>query len=106
MFGAIADPTRRAILSLLSTGDRSITALTSHFPISRVAVSKHLAVLHRAGLVTEAKVGRERRYHLQPDPLREVHDWVSFYERFWLDKLDALGRHLQAHPDGEPGQTK
>lgn len=98
VFGAIADPTRREILSLLSRREHSVTALKQHFPVSRTAVAKHLTVLKGARLVVERKVGRERRYRLEAGPLREVHDWAAFYERFWTEKLEALDRHLESNP--------
>jgi DNA-binding transcriptional ArsR family regulator len=98
VFNAIADPTRRELLGLLAQGEDSIIGLTGHFPMSRTAVAKHLHILEDAGLVTERKVGRERRYRLQPAPLQQVRDWLSFYERFWVDRLAALDEHLKKHP--------
>jgi DNA-binding transcriptional ArsR family regulator len=98
VFNAIADPTRRELLGLLAQGEDSIIGLTGHFPMSRTAVAKHLHILQDAGLVAERKVGRERRYRLQPAPLQAVRDWLAFYERFWVDKLAALEEHLKNHP--------
>ncbi|MHB9146573.1 MAG: ArsR/SmtB family transcription factor [Symbiobacteriia bacterium] len=95
VFSAIADPTRRQVLGLLAGGEQSVTALTSHFTVTRPAVSKHLAILRQAGLVTERKVGRERRYRLRAEPLQEVRDWTSHFERFWSEKLMALQKHLE-----------
>jgi DNA-binding transcriptional ArsR family regulator len=96
VFRAIADPTRRQLIALLATGERPVKELAAPFAMSRPAISQHLAVLQQAGLVTERRVGRERRYALEPEPLREVRDWLATYERFWLRTLDALGRHLEA----------
>ncbi|MCX7572374.1 metalloregulator ArsR/SmtB family transcription factor [Tumebacillus sp. DT12] len=98
VFDAIADPTRRQLLRLLADHEElSVTGLTSHFAISRPAVSKHLAILEEAGLVAEEKVGRERRYRLNAEPLREVEDWLAFYEQFWARKLRALDDYLKGN---------
>lgn len=96
VFKAIGDPTRRAILDLLAESERSVGELTDAFPMSQPAMSQHLKVLRTAGLVTPRKDGRRRLYRVAPEPLREVYDWVQHYERFWDDKLDALGRFLDA----------
>lgn len=67
-----------------------VMEISSHFPMSRTAVSKHLRILAEAGLVKERKVGRERLYWLNPEPLNELKDWLSYFERFWENKLAAL----------------
>ncbi|MEO2078503.1 MAG: metalloregulator ArsR/SmtB family transcription factor [Bacillus sp. (in: firmicutes)] len=90
VFQAIADPTRRSLLKLLSTQEMPVTAISDQFPISRTAVSKHLRVLADAGLVKERKVGRETRYKLEPEPLMELKDWLQYFELFWENKLTAL----------------
>ncbi|MEH7157556.1 ArsR/SmtB family transcription factor [Neobacillus drentensis] len=90
VFQAIADPTRRKLLKLLSKDEMPVTAISEHFPISRTAVSKHLRVLAEAGLVKERKIGRETRYKLEPDPLFELKDWLQYFELFWENKLSAL----------------
>jgi len=95
VFQAIADPTRRKLLELLSEQEMAVTAISSHFPISRTAVSKHLRILSEAGLVKEQKIGRETRYRMQPEPLRELQSWLSYYERFWENKLHALKRLVE-----------
>ena len=97
VFQAIADPTRRKLLKLLINKEMHVTAISQNFPISRTAVSKHLHVLSDAGLVKENKVGRETRYSLQPEPLREVMQWISFYERFWENKLNVLKNYVEAN---------
>ncbi|MGG1658205.1 ArsR/SmtB family transcription factor [Brevibacillus sp. NRS-1366] len=104
VFQAIADPTRRKLLELLTDRDMAVTVISSHFPISRTAVSKHLRILSDAGLVKEQKVGRETRYRLQPEPLQELQSWLSYYERFWDNKLNALKRLVENNPttDNEP----
>ena len=93
-FVAIADPTRRAILERLAAGDLPVSDLAAPFRMSRPAISQHLRVLRLAGLVRERRLGRERRYSLEAQRLREVHDWVARYERFWAGKLQALGEYL------------
>ncbi|HWL12903.1 MAG TPA: metalloregulator ArsR/SmtB family transcription factor [Ureibacillus sp.] len=90
VFQAIADPTRREVLQLLSQQNLSIAELTSHFEVSRTAVVKHLNVLTEAGLVQGKKNGREKIYHLQPEPLKELQDWLAYYEKFWHNKLAKL----------------
>jgi DNA-binding transcriptional ArsR family regulator len=90
VFQAIADPTRRKLLKLLSKEEMPVTAISEHFPISRTAVSKHLRVLADAGLVRERKAGRETRYKLEPTPLYELKDWLQYFELFWENKLSAL----------------
>jgi DNA-binding transcriptional ArsR family regulator len=93
VFQAIADPTRRKLLRLLADQEMSVTVISAHFPMTRTAVSKHLRILSTAGLVKEQKVGRETRYRLQPEPLLELKQWLSFYEQFWDNKLSML-KHL------------
>ena len=104
VFQAIADPTRRKLLKLLSKEEMPVTAISEHFPISRTAVSKHLRVLAEAGLVKERKAGRETRYKLEPEPLHELKDWLQYFELFWENKLSALrlfvesdGKELEHH---------
>jgi DNA-binding transcriptional ArsR family regulator len=95
VFQAIADPTRRKLLSLLADCELPITEITGHFTMSRTGVSKHLHVLAGAGLVSERRVGRETRYKLQPEPLLELKQWLSFYEKFWDKKLVALKNFVE-----------
>ncbi|WP_141430414.1 helix-turn-helix transcriptional regulator [Bacillus sp. 03113] len=90
VFQAIADPTRREVLRLLSEKELPISKITSHFPISRTAIAKHLHILSEARLVNGEKVGREKIYRLQPEPLVELKKWLSFYEQFWNNKLSML----------------
>ncbi len=94
VFRAIADPTRRSLLALLHEGERPATELAAHFRISQPAVSQQLAVLRSARLVSERRQGRQRLYRIDGAPLREVADWLAFYERFWRGRLDRLGRYL------------
>ena len=91
VYSAVADPTRRQLLHLLAGADElPLHEMTARFPVGRTAISKHLAILKEAGLVSDRKAGRETRYHLNAAPLREIQDWVSFYERFWTGRIDRL----------------
>lgn len=92
-FGALADPTRRAILSRLAQGEASVSTLAAPFDISLPAVSRHLKVLEGAGLVARGREGKWRPSRLEASPIKEVHEWASGYRRFWeesFEKLDAL----------------
>ncbi|MBS4220011.1 helix-turn-helix transcriptional regulator [Bacillus sp. FJAT-49711] len=96
VFVAIADPTRRKLIRLLSGADElPLHELTPHFNMGRTAVSKHLTILKNADLVTNRKIGRETRYRLNPVPLQEVKDWLSFYEKFWNEKALLLKNILE-----------
>ncbi len=87
---AIADPTRRAILARLARGPARVTDVAEPFAMSLAAVSKHVLMLERAGLVRRARKGREHRLTLDARPLRQVVRWTSRYERFWTERLDRL----------------
>jgi len=92
VFFAIADPTRRRLIDLLgTTPGQPVYALAEPFQMTRPAISQHLRILRDAGLVTEHKVGRERRYQLRAARLREVSAWVNQYEQFWQEHLVRLG---------------
>ena len=95
VFQPIADPTRRELLRLLVDKDEPIVSLAEHFPITRTAINKHLAVLSEAGLVTSQKVGRETWYKSQLEPLTEVKEWLSYLEEFWSSKLSALKGYVE-----------
>jgi DNA-binding transcriptional ArsR family regulator len=97
-FAALADPTRRAILARLASGEASVTELAEPFDMTLPAVTKHLKVLQRAGLITQGRKAQWRPCRLEARPLREVSDWVEPYRRFWdesFDRLDAYLRELQ-----------
>src|SRR4051794_15751696 len=96
VFTAISHPARRHMLDLLGKADRSVNVIAGHFDMSRPAVSQHLRVLLDSGLVTEQRHGRERRYHLVPERLSPVRDWVGQYERFWDDNFQRLQKLLGA----------
>jgi DNA-binding transcriptional ArsR family regulator len=94
VFYAIADPTRRALLNRLAGGEQPVNELADRFLMTRAAVSQHLAILRQTGLVVACRVGRQQRYRLRARPLERVYSWVASYERFWSDRLKALGEHL------------
>jgi DNA-binding transcriptional ArsR family regulator len=98
VFQAIADPTRREVLRLLAENELPISEITSHFTMSRTAIAKHLQILSEADLVSGRKVGREKRYRLQPESLQELKQWLSFYEQFWSNKLTKL-KHVVENPE-------
>jgi DNA-binding transcriptional ArsR family regulator len=97
VFQAIADPTRREVLRLLAEKELPISEIAIHFPMSRTAIAKHLQVLSSAELVSGRKQGREKIYRLQPEPLTELKQWLSFYEKFWENKLSIL-KHIVENP--------
>ena len=92
VFQAIADPTRRHVLELLATSDKPIAAITEHFSISRTAVVKHLKILEEVKLISAQKIGREKVYTLHADRLKEIEDWLQYFELFWENKLTHLQR--------------
>jgi DNA-binding transcriptional ArsR family regulator len=99
VFAAISHSARRHMLDLLLEEDRSVNVIAGHFKMSRPAVSQHLRILLDAGLVSERRHGRERRYHLMPERLAPVRDWLALYERFWDEHLQRLQKHLsRRHP--------
>ena len=100
-FAALADPTRRAILARLSDGEATVTELAAPFAISLPAISRHLKVLERAGLITRTRSAQWRGSRLEAEPLREATAWMERYRRFWdesFDRLDAHLARLQADP--------
>lgn len=94
-FHALADPTRRAILARLATGETSVTDLAAPFSMSMPAVSKHLKVLERAGLVARGKEAQWRPCRLEAAPLREADEWIEQYRRMWEERFDRLDAYLQ-----------
>jgi DNA-binding transcriptional ArsR family regulator len=101
VFQAIADPTRRAILDRLRTGEQPVKQLAEPFEMSLPAISQHLQILCNAGLVSQQKSGRQRLYRLNPGPLQQVSEWVAHYESFWQQKLDALGAYLEENHESD-----
>ena len=107
-FAALADPTRRAILALLASGEATVGELAAPFEMSGPAVTKHLKVLQRAGLITQGRQAQWRPCQLAPQPLREVADWVAPFRQMWkqrLDRLDDYLRELQQAPLPAPQET-
>lgn len=94
VFAALGDSTRRAMLARLQKGDATVTQLAEPFDVSLNAVSKHVRVLERAGLVRRTIVGREHRIALRPEPMREVSNFANEYRQYWEDRIAALERHL------------
>jgi len=94
-FGALADPTRRAILARLASGEASVTELAEPFAMSMPAISKHLKVLERAGLISRGREAQWRPCRLQAGPLQDVAGWVEHYRRFWEESFDRLDHYLQ-----------
>ena len=105
-FAALADPTRRAILARLATGQATVTELAAPFDVSLPAISKHLKVLQRAGLIEQGRQAQWRPCRLKPEPLHDVADWVGQYRRLWEDSLDRLDDYLRelqrTEHDGNP----
>lgn len=96
VFAALADPTRRAILARLAAGEATVNELVAPFALSQPAISKHLKVLERAGLVSRGRTAQFRPVRLDAAPLAEVAAWVGDYRRFWEESFDRLGLYVQA----------
>jgi DNA-binding transcriptional ArsR family regulator len=94
-FGALSDPTRRAILARLATGAASVTELAKPFAMSLPAVSRHLKVLERAGLIARSRTAQWRPCRLAPSPLKAASEWLEEYRRFWDESLDNLADYLK-----------
>ena len=101
VFAAIGHPARRRILDLLRETDRSVNTIAGHFKVSRPAISQHLRVLLDAGLVGQEWHSRECRYHLVPERLGPVRNWIASYEQFWEDRLQRLQRQLSKKSKNE-----
>jgi len=95
VFQALADPTRRAILTLLRQGSQPVGGIARDFPISRPAISRHLRILRDAELVTEIKIGRNRVYELNAEPLKSIDDWLAHYRHMWQHQLRNLKRFVE-----------
>jgi DNA-binding transcriptional ArsR family regulator len=95
-FAALADPTRREILARLADGEATVNELAAPFPVTLQAVSKHLKVLERAGLIARGRNGQLRPSRLRSDPLRGATDWLEHYREFWEGSLDRLADHLES----------
>src|SRR3977135_3981435 len=97
-FGALSDPTRRAILVRLARGDATVGELAKPFDMSLPAVSRHLKVLEEAALISNERHGKHRRCRLKPEALAAAAEWLDFSERFWRGSLDRLNAHLKKGP--------
>jgi len=107
VFEIIAEPNRRAILSLLVSSEQSVGEIERQLRMSQPTVSKHLRVLRDAGFVESTVDAQRRLYRLNPEPLQEVDDWLNQFRRFWSDHVDALERHLdRLHPSTPTKETK
>ena len=105
VFGALADPTRRAILSRLTQGEASVAEIAAPFTVSQPAISRHLKVLEDAGLISRSRKATARLSHLEAEPLREATEWLSGYREFWdesYERLDALLAALQHQRTDRP----
>ena len=105
-FAALADPTRRAILSRLAGGEAAVTELAEPFDMSLPAVSKHLKVLERAGLIARSRDAQWRPCHLEPARLKEVADWIGHYRKFWEASFDRLDEYLRELKKKEQKEKK
>jgi len=105
-FAALADPTRRAILARLTLGETSVTELASPFEMSMPAVSKHLKVLERAGLIARGREAQWRPCRLDAGPLKEAANWIEEYRSFWSPHIDALERHLDRMEQADETKRK
>ena len=105
-FAALADPTRRAILARLASGEASVNELAEPFDMTLPGVSKHLKVLERAGLISRGRVAQSRPCRLEAAPLGEVADWVEGYRRFWEGSFDRLEYYLRELQRGEEGDDE
>ena len=113
VFGALADPTRRAILARLAEGDLAVRDLAAPFPVSQPAISRHLKVLEGAGLISRSRRATARLSHLEAEPLREATAWLARYQAYWderFEQLDELLAQLQRRPEpaaaGTPSKVK
>lgn len=95
VFGALADPTRRGILEMLSRGATNVRTLASPFQMSQPAISKHLRVLESAGLIRRDKRGREHQISVNTQPVEQARDWIAYYTRFWKQQFDAVEDYLK-----------
>ncbi len=95
VFQAISDPIRREIILLLSEKNLTLNGVTQNFKISRPAISKHIKILEECGLVTIEQQGRERYCNVNPEPLNEVYDWLSYFDKFWDNKLNSLKNFME-----------
>ncbi len=106
VFGALADPTRRAILSRLTQGEASVLELAAPFSVSQPAISRHLRVLEHAGLISRTRRATARLSHLRAEPLREATVWLAGYREFWQESYERLDELLAALQEHEPDRSQ
>jgi DNA-binding transcriptional ArsR family regulator len=106
MFGALSDPTRRAILARLALGETTVAELARPFDISGPAISRHLKVLEHAGLITRGREAQWRPCKIEPQALKSLDEWLEQYRRFWEERLDRLEDYLRKLQDKEPEPKK
>ncbi len=105
-FAALADPTRRAILTRLSAGEATVGQLAEPFALTQQAISKHIKVLERAGLVSRSRVAQARPCRLEPAQIENAADWIDRHRQIWHDRYDRLDEHLAALREPAPGATE
>ncbi|HEY7590499.1 MAG TPA: metalloregulator ArsR/SmtB family transcription factor [Candidatus Limnocylindrales bacterium] len=106
VFGALADPTRRAILARLTQGDLSVGELAKPFPISQPAISGHLKVLEDAGLISRTRRATARLSHLEPEPLRDATEWLARYREYWDESYERLDELLETLKSDDTERTR
>jgi len=106
IFGALADPTRRAILSRLSRGEATVNELAAPFDLSLPAISKHIKVLEKAGLISRKRQAQWRPCAIETSTLQEAFDWIDHYRRLWNSSLDGLDAYLRSQADESPSNAK
>ena len=105
VFGALADPTRRAILARLAAGDANVGELAAPFNVSQPAISRHLKVLERAGLISRRRRATARLSHLEAEPLKEATDWLARYRRYWEERFEQLDELLHSLEVAKPREA-
>ncbi|MEM8862666.1 MAG: metalloregulator ArsR/SmtB family transcription factor [Chloroflexota bacterium] len=101
IFGALSDGTRRSMLAQLSHGETNVTTLAAPHEMSQPAISKHLRVLERAGLIEKTKRGRETIIRAKAEPAEQARDWITYYAQFWKEQFDSVEEYLNQNEDAE-----
>ena len=104
VFSALSDPTRRGILEQLSQGESRVSTLAKPYEVSQPAISKHLRVLERAGLIARTRQGREHHIRVDPRPIEEARGWMAHYAEFWNAQFDAVDAYLAGQRNGPPNR--
>ena len=106
VFGALSDPTRRGMLEQLAAGETNVSTLAEPYAMSQPAISKHLKVLERAGLIRRTRKGREHHIQVDPRALEEAQGWIGHYARYWKRQFDAVDAYLEAHGKKNPKRSQ